>query len=238
MTSTPTATKKWASLEQSERIKAYYYWHIQMAGDLTEVAEELYTSVEVLEAFAEDNGLPVFDYDPRMSPRQRHMLAMREVGRVRQVVPKRAQRVTVYMEVALIVAQRSTCLSDQNGAVIVVDNRIVATGYNGAPAGKFHCNDIGVCRKELYGFKHFDKSIPGQLGAAYEVSRSVHAEQSAICACAAHGIAINGGEIYVTREPCVICLRMIINCGIVKIYFQDRDVKQSIRIIDSAEAMI
>ncbi len=240
MTNTPTATKRWVSLEQSERIKAYYYWHIQMAGDLTEVAEELSTQVEVLEAFAEDNSLPVLDYKPTLLARDRHneLLHRPETGISRVIVPLRPARDTMYIEMAQLTAQRSTCLSDKNGAIIVVGNRIVATGYNGSPAGTFHCTDMGVCRKEILGFKHFDEGIPGQLGSGYEASRAIHAEQSAICQAAKLGTAINRGDIYVTREPCVICLRMILNCGLKRIFFQDREDKSIVHTFDPEEAMI
>lgn len=235
--------KKWALLSQAERLKAFYYHHLQCALPLHEVAEALNTTVDILVIFAQENKLPIFEYDVEQPAHCRHAikkdtlpLTVKRGAQVERLF--RPSRQIVFMQIAQIVAQRSTCLSDQNGAVVVLDKRIVATGYNGAPVGKFHCSDIGVCRKELYGFKHFDEAVPGQLGGAYELSRSVHAEQSCIAACAKYGIAINGADIYVTREPCVICLRMIINAGINQVFFLDREDKSLVHFLNPSEVML
>jgi len=226
--------KTWDDLSLEEKKKAYYYWHIQRAGDLTEVAEELETTTEILARWAVKHRLPVLEYDPTAPASERHTkLFSSQAFRV-----QRLSRQNMYMGVAKLVAARSTCLSCQVGAVIVKDNRIVSTGYNGAPSGCYHCTDVGVCRKELYGHEHFDSSVPGQLGAAYEVSRSVHAEQSAICQAAKVGIAIGGADIFVTREPCAICMRMIINCGIEKVYYPPREDSNQISQKTASEEMV
>lgn len=135
----------------------------------------------------------------------------------------RTSRSTVYMGIAKLFKNRSTCLSDQIGAVIVKDGRVISTGYNGAPTGRFHCTDVGICRKKLLGGTPKDRSIPGIEGSGYEKSRAVHAEQAAICHAAKHGIAILGADIYVTRKPCSLCERMIVNAGIENIYYLDGD---------------
>ena len=115
-----------------------------------------------------------------------------------------------FMEIAEIVKTRSTCLRRQVGAVIVRDNRIITTGYNGAPSGTFHCIDRGVCLREELG-------IPS--GQRHELCRALHAEQNAIIQAAKTGISTEGTTLYVTAQPCVICAKMCINAGIRKIIY-------------------
>lgn len=117
-----------------------------------------------------------------------------------------------FMEITGVVARRSTCLRRQVGAIIVRDNRILTTGYNGAPAGLNHCLEIGCLRE--------NKGIPS--GERHELCRGLHAEQNALLQAAVHGISIAGGTIYVTHQPCVICAKMIINAGIEKVVFRGR----------------
>ena len=117
-----------------------------------------------------------------------------------------------FMEVAELTAKRSTCLRRQVGAVIVKDNRIVATGYNGAPSGLAHCDERGGCLRQQLG-------VPS--GERHELCRALHADQNAIIQAAALGNSINGATIYVTNQPCVICAKMIINAGIKKIYIKE-----------------
>lgn len=116
-----------------------------------------------------------------------------------------------YMEIAEMVKTRATCLRRQVGAVIVKDKRILSTGYNGAPSGCKHCDEIGGCRREKLG-------IPS--GQRHELCRAIHAEQNAIIQAANSGTSINGASIYVTCQPCVLCAKMIINAGIKMIYFK------------------
>ncbi len=108
------------------------------------------------------------------------------------------------MEIAHQVASRSTCLRRHVGAVIIKDKRILATGYNGAPSGLAHCQEVGCLREQL--------GIPS--GQRQEVCRGLHAEQNAIIQAAFHGVSINGGTVYCTHQPCVTCAKMIINAGI------------------------
>jgi dCMP deaminase len=92
--------------------------------------------------------------------------------------------------------------------VIVQDKHIVATGYNGAPRGIAHCAERGGCLREELG-------IPS--GERHELCRALHAEQNAIIQAATFGNSIEGGTIYITHQPCIICAKMIINAGIRKI---------------------
>lgn len=115
-----------------------------------------------------------------------------------------------FMEIAHLVAKRSTCLRRQVGAVLVKDKHLLATGYNGAPSGISHCLDIGCLREEL--------RIPS--GERHELCRGLHAEQNAIIQAAKHGINIDGSTLYCTTAPCVICAKMLINAGIQRIVYR------------------
>ncbi|MDI6869765.1 MAG: dCMP deaminase family protein [Bacillota bacterium] len=114
-----------------------------------------------------------------------------------------------FMEIARLVAKRSTCLRRQVGAVVVKDKHILATGYNGAPAGLRHCAEVGCLREKLL--------VPS--GERHELCRAIHAEQNAIVQAALHGTALQGGTMYVTHQPCVLCAKILINAGIVRIVF-------------------
>ena len=114
------------------------------------------------------------------------------------------------MEITRLVAKRSTCLRRQVGAVLVMDKRILATGYNGAPSGLAHCLDIGCLREK--------RKIPS--GERHELCRGLHAEQNVIIQAAFHGIRIQGSTLYCTHLPCVICTKMLINAGIKEIIYE------------------
>lgn len=116
-----------------------------------------------------------------------------------------------FFEIARQVATRSTCLRRQVGAIIVKDKHILATGYNGAPAGVVHCLEVGCLREQL--------GVPS--GERHELSRALHAEQNAIVQAAHHGVQINGASIYCTHQPCSLCAKMIINAGIVEVFFDE-----------------
>ncbi|MFO7884104.1 MAG: dCMP deaminase family protein [Desulfobacteraceae bacterium] len=117
-----------------------------------------------------------------------------------------------FMSMAELAASRSTCLRRRVGAVLVKDRRILCSGYNGAPSGLPHCRETGCLRKQL--------NVPS--GEKHELCRGVHAEQNAIIQAACHGISIKGATLYCTIQPCSICAKMIINAGIIKVYFRDR----------------
>ena len=116
------------------------------------------------------------------------------------------------MDMAVLTAKRSTCLRRQVGAVIVKDKHIIATGYNGAPRGVPHCDEKGGCLRQQL-------NVPS--GERHELCRALHAEQNAIIQAATLGQSIEGGTIYVTNQPCVICAKMIINAGISRIVVKE-----------------
>lgn len=113
-----------------------------------------------------------------------------------------------FMQMAELTAKRSTCLRRQVGAVIVKDKHIIATGYNGAPKGLPHCEELGGCLREKLG-------VPS--GERHELCRALHAEQNAIIQAATLAQSIEGATIYVTHQPCIICAKMIINAGIQRV---------------------
>ncbi len=116
-----------------------------------------------------------------------------------------------FMGITKLVATRSTCLRRHVGAILVKDKRILASGYNGAPSGLRHCEEVGCLRA--------NSSVPS--GERHELCRGLHAEQNLILQAAYHGISIRGAILYCTNKPCVICTKMIINAGITKIYYED-----------------
>jgi len=114
-----------------------------------------------------------------------------------------------FMEIAAIVAKRSTCMRRNVGALIVREKRILSTGYNGAPTGLGHCADLGCVREE--------KGVAS--GERHELCRGLHAEQNAIIQAAYHGVSIKGGLLYSTHLPCSICVKMIINAGVDRVCY-------------------
>ncbi|MFO7152781.1 MAG: cytidine/deoxycytidylate deaminase family protein [Bacillota bacterium] len=115
-----------------------------------------------------------------------------------------------FMEIARVVAKRSTCLRRSVGAVVVLEKRILTTGYNGAPTGLAHCLEIGCLREKM--------GVPS--GERHELCRGLHAEQNAIIQAAVWGISIKGATLYVTCQPCALCAKMLINAGIKKIVYE------------------
>jgi len=115
-----------------------------------------------------------------------------------------------FMEIARVVAKRSTCLRNKVGALLVRNKRILSTGYNGAPRGLEHCLDVGCLREE--------RSI--KSGTRHEICRAVHAEQNAIIQCALHGVSTEGATLYCTHQPCILCAKMLINAGVRKVVFE------------------
>lgn len=114
------------------------------------------------------------------------------------------------MEIVELIKERSTCMRRKVGAVIVKDKRILTTGYNGAPTGCAHCEEVGCLREQYH--------VPS--GQRHELCRASHAEQNAIVQAAMHGIPIQGSTLYVTTQPCVICTKLAINAGIKRIVFK------------------
>jgi len=112
-----------------------------------------------------------------------------------------------FMRITREVAGRSTCRRRHVGAVLVLDRRILATGYNGAPSGLPHCEEVG-CLREQQGVAS---------GERHELCRGLHAEQNALIQAALHGIPVKGATLYCTNSPCSLCAKMLINAHIVRI---------------------
>ncbi|MCK9441655.1 MAG: dCMP deaminase family protein [Methanothrix sp.] len=113
-----------------------------------------------------------------------------------------------FMEIASVVAKRSTCLRNQVGALFVKNKRILTTGYNGAPSGLEHCDVVGCAREGV------------ASGTRHELCRAVHAEQNAIIQAALHGISIEGATLYCTHQPCILCAKMMINARVIKVVYR------------------
>ncbi len=117
-----------------------------------------------------------------------------------------------FMKLAALVAERSTCLRHNTGAIIVKGKRVLTTGYNGAARGVKDCLELGCLRNEL--------NIPS--GTRHEICRAIHAEQNAIIQGGLHGINIDGSTMFSTHTPCMICAKMIVNAGIKEVVsYQD-----------------
>ncbi|MFW9845230.1 MAG: cytidine/deoxycytidylate deaminase family protein [Candidatus Thorarchaeota archaeon] len=130
-----------------------------------------------------------------------------------------------FCEIADLVSSRSTCLRNQVGAVIVKESQILSTGYNGAPKGLKHCEDVGCMRDEL-GVK------PGER---HELCRGLHAEQNAVVQAAYHGVSVNGAKIFCTTKPCSICTKILINAGIKEIvYIEEYEDKLAAQLIEES----
>jgi dCMP deaminase len=138
-----------------------------------------------------------------------------------------------FLNIARVVAERSTCLRRRVGAIIVnKDGVVLSSGYSGAPRGVEHCIEIGSCLRK-------DLKIPS--GQQYELCRSVHAEQNAIINAARTGASIVDGEMYISSEklegaysngderdkiygPCIICKKDIINAGLTAVHMREEGI--------------
>lgn len=109
-----------------------------------------------------------------------------------------------FLKIALVVAERSTCLRHHVGAVAVKDKHILSTGYNGAAAGLKDCLELGCLRNKL--------NIPS--GTRHEICRAIHAEQNVIIQASLHGVSLEGATIYCTHTPCILCAKMLVNARI------------------------
>ena len=136
-----------------------------------------------------------------------------------------------YLDIAQTVAERSTCLRRKFGSIIVKNDTIVSTGYNGAPRGRQNCIDLGYCYRDKL-------NIP--RGTRYELCRSVHSEQNAIISAPREQmlgatlymvcVSPESGEVVPNTTCCIMCKRVVINAGISKVVI--RDDKENYRIID------
>ena len=118
-----------------------------------------------------------------------------------------------FIEMCDVIASWASCFQENRkiGAVIVRDKRIMTTGYSGAPAGVKTCVERGEClRRKL--------NIPS--GTRHEICYAIHAEQNAIIQAARMGVSIDGATLYCTHQPCVLCAKMIVNAGIVRVVYR------------------
>jgi len=116
-----------------------------------------------------------------------------------------------FMTITREVAERSTCTRAKVGAVIVRDKNILATGYNGAPAGMPHCIDSGC-------LVYTSKTPTGEVEE--NCFRTIHAEINAIAQAAKNGASIRDADIYITHTPCIHCVKVLINTGIRRIFYE------------------
>jgi len=143
---------------------------------------------------------------------------------------ERRDKINYYLDLAEVVAQRSTCLRRRYGAVIVQNDEVISTGYVGAPRGRKNCTDMNFCIRSKM-------NVP--RGERYELCRSVHAEANAIISSSRNkmlgstlylvGIECDTGEYVENANSCSMCKRMIINAGIAHVII--RDTKDDYRII-------
>lgn len=132
---------------------------------------------------------------------------------------ERIDKINYYLNVAQAVADRSTCLRKKVGCIIVNNDEIIATGYNGAPRGRKNCIDLGFCTKK--------KLFPDVRHAGYDACRSVHAEQNAIISARRKDMIggtlylvvyrVDNGEFEPGANSCQMCKKLIINAGISKV---------------------
>ena len=117
-----------------------------------------------------------------------------------------------FMEMAQLVSTWASCYQEERkiGAVIVKDKRVMTTGYNGAPSGVKTCVERGECLRKKLG-------IPS--GTRHEMCYAVHAEQNAIIQAAKLGVNIDGSTLYCTHQPCILCAKMIVNAGVVRVVY-------------------
>lgn len=143
---------------------------------------------------------------------------------------KRVNKENYYLDIAQTVAERSTCLRRKFGAIIVKNDVIISTGYNGAPRGRSNCTDTGSCIRDKLG-------IP--RGERYELCRSVHAEANAIIAAqreqmlgaTLYMVCVSpDGSLYPGTSSCMMCKRLVINAGISQVVIRDN--AKEYRIVD------
>jgi len=134
----------------------------------------------------------------------------------------RIDKENYYLDIAETVLERSTCSRKHYGAIIVQNDEIVSTGYNGAPRGRINCTDLGYCLRQKLG-------VPS--GQRYELCRSVHAEANAIISAARKetlggtlylvGRDVESGELHDDPQPCSMCRRLILNAGLKKVVMRN-----------------
>lgn len=147
---------------------------------------------------------------------------------------ERIDKINYYLDIAETILERSTCIRKAYGAIIVKNDEIIATGFNGAPRGRKNCCDLGYCLREKM-------NIP--RGERYEMCRSIHAEQNAIISASRRdlldstlylvGKEVSTGAYVSNSNSCAMCKKMIINAGIKEVII--RDDKSNYRVIEVEE---
>lgn len=119
-----------------------------------------------------------------------------------------------FMDMVEVIANWSSCYQSNRkiGAIVVMNKRILTTGYNGAPSGFPSCVERGECLRR-------EQDIPS--GTKQEFCYAIHAEQNAIVQAAKLGVSIDGATLYCTHQPCSICAKLIINSGIVRVVYKE-----------------
>ncbi len=139
---------------------------------------------------------------------------------VRPVCSKRVSKIDTYLNCAEVFAYRSTCLKRKYGAVIVKDDVVISTGYNGAPRGFENCSNLGICSR-------MDRNM--HQGEGYAICRAIHAEANALLNCSRQQtlgadlylVGVNPGDNSIHEaKPCPLCARLIIQAGIRNVYLR------------------
>ena len=141
----------------------------------------------------------------------------------------RIDKENYYLDIAETVLERSTCSRKHYGAIIVRNDEIIATGYNGAPRGRINCTDLGYCLRQKLG-------IPS--GQRYELCRSVHAEANAIISAARKetlggtlylvGRDVESGKLHPDPQPCAMCRKLILNAGLSKVVMRNTETQYTV----------
>lgn len=149
----------------------------------------------------------------------------------------RVSKQNYYLDIAETVSERSTCLRRRYGAIIVKNDVIISTGYNGSPRGRQNCSDIGHCTRE-------EMKIP--RGERYELCRSVHSEANAIISASRENMLGStlymcctdprDGSVVAGTNSCTMCKKLILNAGIAEVII--RDTNDTYRVIDTREWII
>ena len=150
---------------------------------------------------------------------------------------ERVDKNNYYLDIAEAVIERGTCLRRISAAIIVKNDEIIATGYNGAPRGRKNCSDFNYCVRE---------ELKISSGERYELCRSVHAEQNAIISASRRDMigstlylvtkSMSDGSLVEDTKPCSICERMIINAGIKNVIIRNTSTEYTV--IDVSEYII
>jgi dCMP deaminase len=119
-----------------------------------------------------------------------------------------------FIDLAHVVKSRSSCVRDRIGAVVVQDKRIIATGYNGTPAGVKNCSD-GGCQRCMDRHNDIVKANERK-----DLCICIHAEMNALLQSAYHGVSTKGATLYATVAPCLQCAKSLINSGIGEIIYE------------------